>query len=165
MREVEGVTGTSAYLDTEGHRGTLSGTTFTYEVDVTKEIQEDFLFEAATDPYVNGVLLSAKTTTDGEGNTSYVFDSDGHMIYVDGSGNEGYVNGNDFVLADGSTLPVNHQQRTDGAGHDPLHRPRGSRATSPTASSPTSTARPWKVAARSRRPAPSTLPSRAQAIR
>ena len=40
------------------------------------------------------------------------------MIYVDGSGNEGYVNGNDFVLADGSTLPVNHQQRTDGAGHD-----------------------------------------------
>ena len=118
VREVEGVTATPAYLDTEGHRGTLSGTTFTYEVDVTKEIQEDFLFEAATDPYVNGVLLSAKTTTDGEGNTSYVFDNDGHMIYVDGSGNEGYVNGNDFVLADGSTLSVTHQQRTDGAGHD-----------------------------------------------
>ena len=48
VREVEGVTATPAYLDTEGHRGTLSGTTFTYEVDVTKEIQEDFLFEAAT---------------------------------------------------------------------------------------------------------------------
>ena len=165
VREVEGVTGTPAYLDTEGHRGTLSGTTFTYEVDVTKEMQEDFLFEAATDPYVNGVLLSAKTTTDGEGNTSYVFDNDGHMIYVDGSGNEGYVNGNDFVLADGSTLPVNHQQRQDGEGRDLYIDREGHEATSPTASSPTSTARPRKAAARSRRPAPSTLPSRARAIR
>lgn len=117
VRETEGVTG-SIYLDPENHQGTLSGTTFTYKVKVDQEVREDFLFEAVTQPYVGGVLLTAKTTTDNEGKTTYVFDDKGNMIYVDGSGNEGYIKGTDFVLADGSTLPVTNQPRKDTEGHD-----------------------------------------------